>query len=359
MASLGTTEFIKATPRTAKLPFALIEEKGLLARLGQEIKRAAYELAEDPRGFLRGLFPSDVKDEKRRRRIVAGLTLAVVTHAALLGVIVYAGWHRFLDRPASETNYKIIELKPGDFKPTPEAAASKPNNLPDGDGAGGGGGGQNSSHKPSGGVLPQMSPQPQIVKLNAPSVPLPSLPVPPTIVGQATMPPPADAAIGVPDAKLGEPPSPGSGSGGGLGTGNGTGVGAGTGPGTRRGSGGNRGGGGVGSHEGGGDDASGPIDWTRLKNIPGSTDIVFIRRPTPVVTPEAEANKVSGVVLLRATFHADGRITDIEVISPVPYMTESAIESLARSTFRPATRNGVPVTVRKVLVRVRVSTQLR
>jgi len=59
-------------------------------------------------------------------------------------------------------------------------------------------------------------------------------------------------------------------------------------------------------------------------------------------------------VVLRATFNADGTITDIEVAMPVDYMTESAIESLRRSTFRPATVNGIPITVRKVPIKIYV-----
>jgi hypothetical protein len=55
---------------------------------------------------------------------------------------------------------------------------------------------------------------------------------------------------------------------------------------------------------------------------------------------------------MRATFNADGTISDVELVMPVEFMTESAIESLRRSTFRPATVNGVPITVRKVPIKV-------
>jgi TonB family protein len=93
-----------------------------------------------------------------------------------------------------------------------------------------------------------------------------------------------------------------------------------------------------------------------LKQHPGSTGIVWLRRPTPVTTPEAQANKVKGEVLLRATFQVDGRVTNIEVIRPVPYMTESAIYALEHSTFRPATINGKPITVFNVPVRININT---
>jgi TonB family protein len=98
------------------------------------------------------------------------------------------------------------------------------------------------------------------------------------------------------------------------------------------------------------------IDW-RASKPPGFSPFKWIYRARPIVTPEAQANKVSGEVLLRATFRADGRITDIEVISPVEYMTESAIEALERSRFRPAMINGVPVTLRNVLVRIKIEVE--
>jgi hypothetical protein len=136
----------------------------------------------------------------------------------------------------------------------------------------------------------------------------------------------------------------------------GSGAGKGSGPGGGDGSDGGKGNKGrAGLPEGGKSDLTGPFAWNRLKEYPGSTDVVLLRRPTPVITPEAQANKVRGEVLLRATFHADGRITDIEVVRPVPYMTESAIYSLEHSTFRPATINGKPVTVFNLIVRINVT----
>ena len=80
----------------------------------------------------------------------------------------------------------------------------------------------------------------------------------------------------------------------------------------------------------------------------------WIRRATAIVTPEAQEHKAAGRVLLKATFNADGTVSDIEIINPVDFMTESAIESLRRSKFRPASINGVPITVRRVPVYIDV-----
>jgi len=96
-------------------------------------------------------------------------------------------------------------------------------------------------------------------------------------------------------------------------------------------------------------------DWALIRSKPGFVPISWIHRPVPFVTPEARENKVEGDVILRATFTADGAITDIEVVNGVDFMTESAIESLKHSTFRPATVNGLPITAHNVPVRVRVT----
>ena len=73
-----------------------------------------------------------------------------------------------------------------------------------------------------------------------------------------------------------------------------------------------------------------------------------------MTTPEAQANKSTGEVWIKATFQRDGTITDIDVIRDVPFMTESAVDALKRSRFRPATVNGEPVTVTGVIVRINV-----
>jgi TonB family protein len=80
----------------------------------------------------------------------------------------------------------------------------------------------------------------------------------------------------------------------------------------------------------------------------------WIRRATAAVTPEAQENKVIGTVVLRANFNADGTISDIEVAMPVDFMTQSAIEALQRSSFHPATINGVAITLRKVPIKIYV-----
>ena len=97
---------------------------------------------------------------------------------------------------------------------------------------------------------------------------------------------------------------------------------------------------------------TGAIPWNTLSSRPESSNIRWISRPRPKLTPEAQANRVTGTVLLRATFNANGTITDIEIVNGVPGMTDSAVEALRNSRFRPATVMGTPVTVTRVPVRI-------
>lgn len=64
-------------------------------------------------------------------------------------------------------------------------------------------------------------------------------------------------------------------------------------------------------------------------------------------TEEARSNRVGGVVVLTAIFNADGRITNIRVVRSLPFgLTEEAILALSKFKFRPAIKDGVPVSVR-------------
>jgi TonB family protein len=170
------------------------------------------------------------------------------------------------------------------------------------------------------------------------------LPVPVTIQGDPRLEPKRDelAATGLPNGVPG-PLSAGPGSGGGIGGGSGGSVG--------QGSRGGKNAGPAGSPDGSGTGIPGALDFNRIGSFPGYRTWSWIHRQRAIVTPEAAENKVMGVVLLRATFNADGTITDIEVVMAVDFMNESAVEALRRSTFHPATINGVPVTVRRVPIK--------
>ena len=64
-------------------------------------------------------------------------------------------------------------------------------------------------------------------------------------------------------------------------------------------------------------------------------------------TEDARQNKVEGTVVLNVVFRANGRITDIKVIRGLPYgLTACAIDAAKMIRFRPALRDGRPVSVR-------------
>jgi hypothetical protein len=350
MASVMTTQFVGSSSHADSPPFSLIEQKSLVARLAEELLAAIGDLARDPRSFLRDFFSAETRDAKRRQRIYAGLAIGVIVHAALLIVIAVVSWRTIFVKPAEEA------LGPPVWLPLSEPdKTSTGSKVPRGEkDKGGGGGGDRNPLPATKGPLPLMTPGPQIVKPNTPSVKLPTIQIPPTIVGPDSAAPPPGLALGIPAGVIAEVPSPGPGGSEGLGGKNGSGAG----PGSDAGSGkGDRGGTGdrgrIGSPTGR-DNLSGPIPYNMIRNIPDSTGVVWLHRPTPLVTPEAQANKVKGEVWLRATFREDGTITDIEVIREVPFMTESAIAALQQSRFRPATIKGRPVTLLNVPVRINV-----
>ena len=347
MASVTTSEFVRTTDAQ---PFSMIEQKGLIRRLGEEVRRAARECARDPRGFIRDLLFDSEKDTKRRRLIRIGLMWALGAHVAFIGIVVVLGWNR-IGVSADERPELVVTILPTTNPHTNsgDPKGEKPLGKEDG---GGGGGGMNNPLPASGGVRPQISPAPQVIHPLAPTSPAPVLPIPSTVVGPQSDAPPPTATLGVPTGAIDAPPSPGPGSGGGMGDGRGTGVGTGGGPGAGPGSGGSAGGGDRPYGSPNGTNAvTGPIDWRRPPRDGGYAPFAWTYKARAIVTPEAQANKVNGVVLLRATFRADGTISDIEVVNPVPFMTEAAIEALRRSKFRPATYNGVPVTLTNVLVK--------
>jgi TonB family protein len=350
MASVVTTEFVR-TIRADAPPFSLIEQQSLLSRLIQALEGAVGELIRDPRGFMRDLLSADTKDAKRRQRIYLGLACALVVHVALIIFIAVLGWRTMFVKPPTERAPEYRVTWP-EFPASIEKSESTKPETPKGDAGGGGGGGQHTLLPASKGEQPQMVPRPQVVNGNPSNIPEPSLPVNPTVVGPLS-PPPPPAPIGDPAGKNRDF-SGGPGNGGGIGPGEGTGVGGGKNAGAGNGSRGGKGGGPAGLPEGSGTEIPTVVDFNRIGSVPGYQNWTWIRKQRPIITPEAQENKVIGTVVLRANFNADGTITDIEVAMAVDFMNQSAIEALRRSTFHPATIKGVPVTVRNVLIRIAV-----
>ena len=351
MASVVTQEFVRTIP--ADPPFSVLEQPGLLSRLVRALKAAAAELTSDPRGFIRDLRSADTKDAKRRQRIYVGLACALVAHIALVVFIAVMGWRTIFVKPPSQEGpeYTVTPIGIPSLvaKSGAEDSSVRPGNS---HGGGEAGGGQLSPLPASKGTPPPKSLLPPIVSMKPSNIADPALPMSPTIPGIQTAPPPP-APIGDP---AGKPTSfsGGPGKGGGIGSGEGPGIGSGKDPGVGRGGNGGSGGGNAGLPGGSGTGNPPFIYASNANSFPGYRPWAWLRKERAIITPEARENKVIGTVVLRADFNADSTITNIEVAMPVDYMNEAAIESLRRCTFRPATLNGIPVTVRKVLIRIDV-----
>jgi TonB family protein len=368
MATVTTSEFVKTREPVAS--FSMIEHKGIFARLVEEGSLAIGDFTRDPRGFLREIFSNEAKDAQRSKRLRMGLAFGLAFQVVAITAIAIAGWHHATT--ANNTGEPEIEVKIYDFGKTPppdniknsstqNESSGKDSDVPKGSPSAGsqsGGGGQEDSAPVQKGVIPPRLPYPSII---APDVPPSSKP--PTIEtnyhveGIETPSPPADTKIGVLNGTP-NTDSGGRGSGDGLGEGKGPGVGNNKGsgdgntPGGRGVNGGTKGGP-LGSIEG--TTATGPIDIRVLSKIPDSTPIRWIHRVRPIITPEAQADKIVGYVVLEATFNADGTITDIRVRQSLQSMDDEAVAALKMAKFSPATVKGVPVTLLRVPIKVGVN----
>ena len=70
-----------------------------------------------------------------------------------------------------------------------------------------------------------------------------------------------------------------------------------------------------------------------------------IRHVAPMYPPEAQAAKVTGMVIIEATIGVDGRVTDAKVLRSVPLLDQAAVDAVMQWEFTPTLLNGVPVPV--------------
>ncbi|PYS51917.1 MAG: hypothetical protein DMF68_02975 [Acidobacteria bacterium] len=86
-------------------------------------------------------------------------------------------------------------------------------------------------------------------------------------------------------------------------------------------------------------------DYNRIFN-PSEVTVKarILSRLEPQYTEEARKNQVSGTVVLRAVFSASGQVTDIKVVSGLPYgLNERSIAVARMIKFVPAMKNGHPI----------------
>jgi len=198
-----------------------------------------------------------------------------------------------------------------------------------------GGGGQNTNAPVSKGVPPQMTMLPQVMPptLRTPTIKNPSLVVAPTTIGDDKLSIAKAGPIGLENG-ADAPPS--------LGRGKGTGLGEGDGGGQGPGQGFNKGGGKGEIGGGAGTDGSGGI-------FPASASLrpTILYQEKAKYTESARQNRVQGVVVVSVVFTADGRVSGPRVTRGLPDgLNEEAIKAAQKIRFRPAMKNGQPVSVR-------------
>jgi TonB family protein len=72
----------------------------------------------------------------------------------------------------------------------------------------------------------------------------------------------------------------------------------------------------------------------------------LIKKPEPMYTERARGKQITGTVVLKCIFAADGKVTNIRVIEGLPYgLTERAIEAARKIQFVPATKDGKNVSM--------------
>lgn len=238
------------------------------------------------------------------------LIAAIIAASYLIGRKVVA---EIVQKPT------VALIDPGDIP------ALKPSKTQVG---GGGGGGDRDVLQASKGKLPrssmeQLAPPVVVVRNEHPKLAVePTVVIPPQVVlASNNMPNLGDPMAG---AVL---PSNGTGAGGGIGSGSGGGVGSGRGPGFGPGEGGGTGGGVF--HVGGG------VSPPRV-----------IYQPEPEFSEEARKAKYQGVCTLGLIVGADGRPSNIRVLSSLGMgLDEKAIEAVKNWKFEPAMKEGHPVRV--------------
>jgi protein TonB len=245
---------------------------------------------------------------------------SIVTHIGLAILLATAFTQKEVRDAARKTATLILPADISQYVPV-----AKPSIKPMG---GGGGGGDRSPLPASKGKLPKFKleqftpPTTKIVNEN-PKLPMePSVVIPPDIqLPQVNM-----AVLGDPLGRIG-PLSNGTGSGGGIGSGSGGGVGSGTGPGVGPGHGGGIGGG---AYRVGG----------------GVSAPQLIHRVDPEYSEEARKAKHQGTVELYVEVEPDGKAHKILVRRSLGLgLDEKAIEAVRQWTFKPAMKDGHPVTV--------------
>ncbi|MGA7158265.1 MAG: energy transducer TonB [Acidobacteriaceae bacterium] len=282
-----------------------IKEEGIFASLIANVRDAFFSPKLPP--LVLESKPVAVPDRMATKRSPTSTAVAIGAHVVviLLVALFIANQVKVLSPPKPEIATVTVP-------PTPPPVAPKLEQI-------GGGGGQHDIAQVSKGRLPDLA-QKQLIPPKAPPTQAPRLAVIPTVVVQKNL---NLANNNMPN--LGMPSSSLKGIS--LGNGTGTGIGSGNGSGIGPGSGGNIGGGAM--HIGGG--VSRP-------------EVLY--QVEPEFSEEARKAKFSGNVEVYLWVDADGKPSHIRVVRGVGMgLDEKAVEAVRQYRFKPAMKNGKPVTV--------------
>ncbi|MEK6320797.1 MAG: energy transducer TonB [Acidobacteriota bacterium] len=312
---------------------AMIEQPCIIERLTDEVREALREFREDPRAYVTSALKRDVGGSRRKMLLKVGLAIAILFYAiAFVSMLVFWSLAQHRAQAAHSGEYPTVVLKLAGYWPKVETLTGE--DKP----GGGGGGGRQTITQPSKGDVPISSltqlviaprPEPQLTPLVLPVIE--KVMVDPRIQFKRD-----DLSLtGLPDGTS-LIPSAGPGSEGGIGTGAHGGMGRGEGPGVGPGDGGNTGGDGLKFGVGRPHVA---VDQAGVDERP-----VLLNRPQPRYTEEARKHKTQGVVRVRILVEASGRVTEVVVIRGLPAgLSEQAIRAAHQMPFRPAMKNGRPV----------------
>src|SRR5262245_3271828 len=93
-----------------------------------------------------------------------------------------------------------------------------------------------------------------------------------------------------------------------------------------------------------------PTPTPAIQGIPLSLRPKITYREKAKYTEEARDNVIHGTVALNVVFRSNGSISDIKVVTGLPYgLSESAIDAARKVRFEPGLKDGQPVSVRGIL----------
>ena len=309
----------------------MIEHPSVLTRLFLECVETLREFREGPRAFI----TSAIKDMGPGNRSPAlfrlGLAIALLFYA-----VVFAGtillWSLSHQKTGSaRPQQSVFVYTPLQYLPVAKMPEAQ-------DESGGGGGGGRSTIEPASvGDLPPFAPTNMVAPRPEETPRPPALPFIEAVNVDPRIRLDRDDLVptGLPDgASL--LPSAGPGSEGGIGTGSSGGIGpdngSGVGPGRDKGTGGGL-----------------PTNGGRRRQDtqhqePVDARPVLLNNPQPLFTEAARANKVQGVVRVRILVDSRGAVREVVMMRGLPDgLNEQAIRAAYQMRFRPALKNGQPV----------------